>query len=390
MKIVALHRYFWPQPYPYAQMLKDIVFVLSGSGHTVTVVTTDSGLRNEQSNRSEWSRVNSVDIRTLPLGSEKRAGLVRKSANAIFFAVWSIWQLIVTRPDVVLVATTPPIVMAMIVRLMSRFLNFKYVYHCQDIHPEAMLLGGSIKNGIMYKFLRAVDRKNVNAAWKVITLSDDMRYTLEKRGCDTSHVSIINNFVFEEGKALSPFNSLSQKTEFLFAGSLGRLQNLEVIMRAICLLKMDTDIVFTIMGDGVMFREMLEIKKLNDLDNVEFLGQRSIAEAVEAMHKADVGIVSLAPDICGVAYPSKTMMYLGNGLPVFAIVDGDSSLHDYINSNELGMSVSHCDATTIADSIKLLARKLQNSPANRKHISEKARLDFGKERVLAKHVELYL
>ena len=388
MKIVILHRYFWPQPYPYAQMLKGIAEKLSGR-YSVSILTTDSGDVNEKLQRSKWSKTKSINIQALSLGDEKRAGLAKKVVNSIYFGHWICIKLLFSRADIVMVATTPPVIIATLVRWLSFIRGFKYVYHCQDIHPEGMLIGGKIRIGIAYRFLLYLDKKNINYAWKVITLSKDMKKTLEDRGCKVSHINIINNFIFVDNDGPASRENKKNKVHFLFAGSLGRLQNLDILMDGIILLKCREDIHFTFMGDGIMFDEMCRCKADNNLGNVELLGQRSINEAVQAMQLADVGVVSIGTDIGKVAYPSKTMMYLGNGLPILALVNEGSEIYSFINSKKLGCAVSPGSADDVAKSIGTMADIIKNSPFDRSSIKGVARAYFGKDIILKKHLDLY-
>ena len=392
MKILVLHRYFWPQAYPYAQMLKDIVEKLA-SKHTVSVLTTDSGGSDEKELRKEWSISENINIQALSLKSEKRAGLAKKAFNSVYFSFWIFYQLLTAKVDVVMVATTPPVIIAMIVRWVSYLRGFKYIYHCQDIHPEGMFLGGNIQKGLKYSTLLSIDKKNINAAWKVITLSKDMKQTLFERGCKTSHINIINNFIFKNDDLsfISPSikDTKNNKLHFLFAGSLGRLQNLDVLMQSLVLLKHRDDIRFTFMGDGVMFKKMTLCKEKNQLDSVEFLGQRSLQEAVTAMQMADIGVVSIGSNISSVAYPSKTMMYLGNGLPILALVDENTEIFEFINNNKIGKAIAPTSAENIARVLEVFTDELKNSPIDKPHVKNIAEATFSKDVILPQFLDLY-
>jgi len=370
-------------------MLKDITETLS-TKHTVSILTTNSGNPDEKELRQAWAQEQNINLDALSLGSEKRASIVKKATNSLYFGFWLIFKLITTKTDVIMVATTPPVIIAMIVRWVSCLKKIKYIYHCQDIHPEAMLLGGNIHQGFIYKLLRNIDKKNINSAWKVITLSKDMKKTLEERGCKTSHVTIINNFIFESSdNTSSPRKDKNDKIQFLFAGSLGRLQNLTLLIDSLVLLKHRNDIQFTFMGDGIMYEEMLRCKENNKLDNVEFLGQRSLKEAVEAMKAADVGIVSIGNHITRVAYPSKTMMYLGNGLPVMALVDEQTELYEFINNKEVGIAVAPSSPETIAKSIEKFVSRLKQKPIDKHYVEKTANTFFGKKTILNKFLETF-
>ena len=390
LKVLVLHRYFWPQSYPYAQMLKDITEEIS-TQHSVSVLTTSTGNFEEKNLRDKWSISKNINVEAIHLGAERKASLVKKFFNAAYFGFWVFFKLLTTNTDVVMVATTPPVIMAMFVRWMSYLRGFKYIYHCQDIHPEGMFFGGSIQKGRIYNLLLSIDKANVDAAWKVITLSKDMKQTLVGRDCKTSHVKIINNFIFENFAPCSTLlDNAGDKLTILFAGSLGRLQNLDVLMNSLVLLRHRKDLHFSFMGDGIMLDEMMTYKEENKLYNVSFLGQRTLKEAVAAMQVADFGIVSIGSSIAKVAYPSKTMMYLGNGLPILAIVDEGTEVFDFINKNRIGKAIAPISAQHIADGIETFIDEIKTSPINKYYVKGIAEREFGKEVILPKFLDLFL
>jgi len=178
-----------------------------------------------------------------------------------------------------------------VVRWTSYLKKFKYVYHCQDIHPEAMVFSNTINKSWYQKILLKIDIDNINSAWKVITLSRDMKNTLEKRGCKTSHIHLINNFIFEKKgeRGHQPLRN-NQKVRFLFAGSIGRLQNLDTLMEGIVLLNHRDDIEFTFVGEGVMLDRLRKITIENNLKSISFLGQKSLKDTINIMHRSDIGI----------------------------------------------------------------------------------------------------
>ena len=395
MKILILHRYFWPQAYPYAQMLKHIAEALAEKNE-VSILSTDTGSLDEKSNRYDWVTSKNITIQTLTLGPEKQANLLKKAFNSFLFGCWVLYKLFMTKTDVVMVATTPPVIIAMIVRWVSYLRGFKYVYHCQDIHPEGMLLSDSIQRGFIFNILLNIDKKNINSAWRVITLSQDMKHTLKMRGCKSSHISIINNFIFKsvDSSRLSfskdHLPDKRSKLQFLFSGSLGRSQNLEVLMKSLLLLKHRDDLFFKFMGDGVMFNEMNSLKKKHHLDNVEFLGQCDLEVAVSAMLEADIGIVSIGNKITSVAYPSKTMMYLGSGLPVLAIVDEDTELFNFVNSNHIGKAVPPTSAENIAKALEIFADESMTNAIDRIYVKKVADYHFGKRKIIQHFLDIFV
>lgn len=389
MKVLVIHRYFWPQNYPYATMLKSIVESLVSAGHHVDVLTTSDSSDAESSSREQWASQFNVNINSIALGSEKQHGLLRKVLNAFYFGTWILFRLLFWKQQVVLVATTPPVIIATLVRWASKIRGFNYVYHCQDIHPEAMSMTGTIRNRWLYLLLMKMDVQNINQAWKVITLSEDMRQTIKKRGCRIDHIELINNFIFEKLGVESTDSEQQNKIRFLFAGSLGRLQNLELMISSFEPFKYRDDVEFVIMGDGVLRRQLEHMKEDKKLANVHFCGQKPLNEALAAMRSSDVGLVSLSPGIIDVAYPSKCVMYFGNGLPVLAIIDEGSDLANLIAEEDIGLAVSPHSVSEISAVIAMMIDRCQTNPISHQHVQETAYRLFGKAVILEKFVSVF-
>ncbi|ATX82004.1 Glycosyltransferase involved in cell wall bisynthesis [Mariprofundus ferrinatatus] len=356
----------------------------------VEVLTTHENKSEIDERKQLETELGGLKVRSIKVAGGRGLSPVRKIIDALYFGIWVFIGLLRHRPTLAMVATTPPVIMGAIVRWASKLGGFEYIYHCQDIHPEAMKLNGNLSQGWVYRWLSFLDKNNVNQALHVIVLSNDMKKTLLKRGCRIDHVKIINNFVFEkpeEPKSTSLKNN--SVVHFLFAGTMGRFQNLDLLIDAIMRYKDRTDVEFYFMGDGVCRKALESRIRSNDIHNVFFLGQKSVHEAISAMANADFGIVSLAPNISEVAYPSKTMMYLSNGLPLFSIVDKGTELFDFINENGLGIAVTPDSIDEVENAIERAINLHKEKFFVKADVAKIAELHFGKKVVLDKFAEVF-
>lgn len=78
------------------------------------------------------------------------------------------------------------------------------------------------------------------------------------------------------------------------------------------------------------------------------------------MRSADLGLVSLAPKIVRYAYPSKTMTYLSEGLPLLILAETDSELSRSIEAEQIGFAVEPGDRLTIDSTLLALAEKQED------------------------------
>lgn len=388
-RVIIVHRYFWPNNYPYAMMLKEIAESLLAAGFEVTILTTRSGAKHENDLRNEWSIKHRSNIKTLKLKQEKQLSTIRKAGNAFYFGIWVFFKLLVSKPEFVWVATTPPIMNATLVRWTSKITGFKYLYHCQDIYPEALNINHYLSNTWLYRVLKRIDRKNIDSASSAIVLSNDMRRTLIDRGCLGHNIVVINNFSYYKAETQKTISD-SKKLRFLFAGSLGRFQNLEILMRALADFRNREEIEFCFMGDGILKPKLIQLKNELRLKNVLFVGQQTAEQAAIAMTIADFGIVSVAPNVTRVAYPSKTITYLSHGLPILALVDEESDLFRFIATEKIGYAVAPTSIEAIKHGIDQLLTNNKIDPIERQHVCETARRYFDKTTILTKMAETFI
>lgn len=91
------------------------------------------------------------------------------------------------------------------------------------------------------------------------------------------------------------------------------------------LIKNRKEIELIIVGAGSAKKNLILItKKLNA--NVIFYDYQSIKVAKKMLEQADIGLVSLRPNIYKYAYPGKIMTYLEQGKPIIAKVELESEI----------------------------------------------------------------
>ena len=155
--------------------------------------------------------------------------------------------------------------------------------------------------------------------------------------------------------------STTQKVNFTFAGNIGKMQNLDNIINAFCLLpdEYQKKSQLNIIGDG---SNLANLKKLsNNNPNIIFHGKQ-IREDMAKFYKAsDFLIVSLIDKpIFSVTVPAKTQTYIAAKKPILAIINGDVA--DIVNDNNLGISVDPSNVDLIKETFK----KCIDMPENEK------------------------
>lgn len=358
LRVLAVHRYFWPDTPPYASLLRAIVTRWAADGHRVDVLSTqpsykaDTALaRQPDEQRLDGARVFRVD---LPREHERP---VVRLANVARFAAAIVRHARANGPyDVIMASTAPPVAVGAAAALAARLTGARFLYHCMDIHPEIGRISGEFRNPVVFGLLRRLDSATCRSANRVIVLSEDMASALRQRPSrDGIRCEVINNFSLPDyettaGREVLPsgFGKPAGRFRVLFAGNLGRFQGLESVVDAMHCLRDRTDIELVLLGEGRAASALRE--RAGDLlgASVKFFPHQPVNVAREIMRTADAGLVTLTPGIYRYAYPSKTMAYLSEGLPLIVAVEPDSALSGFVRREGAGTTVAPGDPEALA------------------------------------------
>ena len=362
MRILAVYRHFWPDSPPYASMLRTITAHLVQDGHEVSVLSEQPGYKagDRAISAPVAETISGVRVRRLRRLPGGRFNLFHKAAGALF-PVRVVLNALVRRLrgeryDILWTATIPPAINGLGGWVAARLLGAKFVYHLQDIYPElAVHAGNWPERGLLSRTIGWIDRLNTQRADACIVLSDDMARTVEARGVDSGAVHVINNFMLDgfERDTVVPAElaKTSGRVRIIFAGNIGRFQGLEAFIEAARRIEHELpDVEFILLGDGVQVKTLKSAA--HDLSNVRFVPHMPFDAAKSVIATADFGLVSLQAGIYRTAYPSKTLTYLGLGVPVLAVIEPESVLARTILDEGVGTVAVDPSPDAIADAIR--------------------------------------
>jgi colanic acid biosynthesis glycosyl transferase WcaI len=398
MRILLIHRYFWPDSPPYASMLRAMGQHFAEQGHEVTVLTTQPSytaatakLRQPKTEMLDGMRV----IRRPMLPESKRNWLARLLNVALFQLHLALHLLFRRRAYHLVTATTmPPVVVAGVVSSCARLRGSRMLYHCMDLYPEIARISAGLPmgRGPLPALLGAWDRRTCKKAWRVVVLSEDMQRTLAARGLSTENVRVLNNFSLEAAPDSESQVEVSAKQvgEFrvLFAGNIGRFQGLETVLEAAQILSEQRTVQFHFLGDGAARAALTEQAGALLGKTVHFHGFQPLPVALAFMRSSELGIVSLQPKVIHSAFPSKTMTYLAAGLPLLTMVEADSSLAQLVVDHQVGAAVGQGDAAGLAAAILKIAESPEAHAEMRKRARALSEAEFVPAAALAKWDQL--
>lgn len=397
-RVVLIHRYFWPDTPPYAHILKEIACHLGDIGYDVTVLTCQPSYNRRSVGRAESRELmgENVKVHRWNVVDDRRSA-VRKGLNLVVFCARVLSaRRAVGDADVIMAASTPPIAIAKVTSWLAAWRGARFVYHKQDVYPEVVAAPGILRSRWLTRLLRSMDARTERKADRIVVLSEDMAETVRKRGTSADRLAIINNF--DPWREVEPAVQSSEDMggdrkrpmRVIFAGNLGRFQNLETLTEAMIELGDDPEIEFHIYGDGAMQDYLRDAVANHRVQNVWLHGYRQPDEIAKVLqYDADVGVVSVVPGVVRAAYPSKTMSYLRHGCPVLAIVEEDSELARSLERFGAGFQVDPVDPGSAADELRRLSKDRQVLADARGSAVRMYQESFSKERQLDRWAELF-
>lgn len=364
MRVLVVHRYYYPERVPCASIMRAIATRLSQDGHQVDVLSAKPNRLIEltSANETESDECDKVFVSRLSLPSEVGRPIWR-IINALHIGFALLFKAIFIRYDVIISTSIPPVLGGFFPSLAGKLTRARFIYYCMDLHPEIGRVSGDFSNPVLYRLMLRIDDWNCRRARPVLVHSEDMRNTLRARSRGVEYdIELLNNFAVptEHGSLIDSswhHDSNANQLKLIYSGNMGRFQGLDTLVRAMGLIAYRKDIELIMMGDGVAKPGLIALQRQLNA-NIRFYDYQPIGVAKEAIRRADIGVVMLIPDMYKYAYPSKTMAYLEQGRPIIAVIEEESELAKTMQSEGYGFCVPIGNAESLARLLSRLADDL--------------------------------
>ena len=207
--------------------------------------------------------------------------------------------------------------------------GMKVVSMLQDIWPDNAVQSGLVgEGGALYRYFEFFQRYVYRRSDRIVCISDDMKAFMVSKGIPQEKISVVYNWGYDDETIQIPWdeNSFVKKYALsrdlfyaVYAGNIGRMQNVELILQAADHLRQRQDIRFLIIGAGARKEQIQSMAEEMNLKNVEFLPFQSAELATSVYSAAGVNLIPLVPGGVKTALPSKTGVVLSCGRPtIFA------------------------------------------------------------------------
>jgi colanic acid biosynthesis glycosyl transferase WcaI len=375
MRILIISQFFTPEPF-----LKSLEFAkaLSARGHTVQVLTgfpnfpegkLYPGYRIRLFQRELIEGISVLRVALYP--SHDRSAL-RRAWNYVSFALSAaILGVLTVQKAEVIYAYHPPATIAFPALLIGTVRRIPVVYDVQDLWPDTLRATGMIRNSVVLRLVHYWCQATYRFSRKVVVLSPGFKDLLVKRGVPSGKIEIIYNWTLEQDIARGERNEplacqlgMAGKFNVLFAGTMGKAQQLETVVHAAERLQRTApQVQIVLAGGGVECENLKSIVREKQLHNVLFLPWRPVSEIGEVLNLADALLVQLRKDpLFQITIPSKIQSYLAVGKPVLVGVEGDAA--DLVKKAGAGLAYDSDSPDSLAAAIERLVSMPGNELAD--------------------------
>ena len=364
MRLIYFVQYFLPEKASGMQLVEDLLEGFAAQGWYVDLYTPTPtrGVTKEQRKAYAKMRIEKrcgrkVTIHRMHLYAEGR-NFIARALRYLIFSIECFWKAITVPADFIFTGSGPP-TQGVVVGLAKRISGKKFIYNLQDIFPDSLVTAGicSEKSPLM-KVGSWMECFTYRHADVIITISDNMKENVLRKGVPPEKVAVVRNWIDtdkvkpvarEDNRLFDELNLPREQFYVVYAGNLGKVQGVEVIIEAARLLKDHLDIQFVIFGNG---SEEESVKKLGaDLSNLSIFDLQSIERVSEVYSMGDVAIIPCKPGTGGSGMPSKTWTIMATGTPIIASFDLGGEMEQMMREADCGFCVEAGNAEKLSDAI---------------------------------------
>jgi glycosyltransferase involved in cell wall biosynthesis len=360
MKVVFFNRFFFPDASATSQILSDLAFHLAGHGTEVHVVTS-----RVTGNPAHEEIVRGVHVHRVAAPNALGHGLPRRARAYLGFlvAARSAAGRLVSRGDIVVAKTDPPLLSACVARLVKAR-GARLVVWLQDLFPEVAREYGVIGlRGLAGPALRRVRDTSLARADAVVAICDAMAERVRALECvapDRLHV--IHNWA--DGMAIRPIDGatnplrgewgLADEFVVAYSGNLGRVHEFETLLDAALRLRGIPGLRFVVIGHGPRLEEVRMRVARDGIDNVLFRPPQERDALARSLGVGDLHVSVLQPRFEGLVHPSKLYGIMAAGRPTLFVGSPAGETARILSAAGAGVVVSPGDGESLAREILAL------------------------------------
>ena len=381
LKILIVTQYFWPENF----RINDLVYFLKNKNLEVEILTGKPNYpggkiyEKYEKDPDSFKSFCNCNVHRVPILSRGSGSNTRLVFNYISFLIssiiYGIFKFRKKKFDYIFTFGTSPLTVALTSIILAKFCKSKTVLWVLDLWPEIIFDLGIFKNLHLKKILSKIMIFMFNRTDIILAQSKTYVKLIKAKINNNEKVFFFPSWpeIQQDNKKLDTLLPLKLDNNYLnifFTGSVGDAQNYKNFLEIINKTK-SLKIKWYIIGGGRRFKELIKIKSLNNLFNLELLDHISLSEVYHYQKKADILFISLKEgEALSGTIPGKFSTYLKFKKPILGLISGETK--DLINNYGVGLAFEPNQTDDLINQIpKLLELKQKNNLYNTFYNHEK-------------------
>lgn len=257
IKLLYIHQYFKFPSDSGGTRSYDLATSFAKEGIDVTVITSNSGLKNYKNQQKKWELIekDNITVWSLRCPYDNTMSFYKRISSFLSFMYHASLKVLQLDADIVL-ATSTPLTIGIPALLRRKIKKTPYVFEVRDVWPEVPIKMGFIKNSLISKGLYFFEKKIYDNASSIVPLSVGMEKSIKTRYKDKEYklMTIPNISEIHRFSTYAEVNDIKfdeSKKTLVYAGTLGYVNGIKYIVDLMFLVQKHTsDVYFYIIGSG--------------------------------------------------------------------------------------------------------------------------------------------
>ena len=365
MHVLYIHQYFATPKGSTGTRSYEFARRWIAAGHRVTVVTSPAQLTASDFGGVSPSlitrlSIDGINVIVLNVQYHQTMGFWRRMMAFVGFMILSTVMVLRMKNVDVVYATSTPLTVGIPALLAWWLRRWPYVFEVRDAWPAVPIAMGYIRNRLLIRFLRSVERTIYRGARAVVSLSAGMAASVRQQAPNGLPITTVPNSAdtdlfrpdIDPG-AIRSERHWEGRFVCIYTGAMGPANGLDTLVRAACHFQNDPAFLFVLFGQG---REKSRIVAAADELGLENM------QIADSLPKHALPAVIAASDVCLVTFANVKILqdnsankffdYLSAGKPV--VLNYGGWQREVLESAQAGLGCALGDERAFFENLALL------------------------------------
>lgn len=379
--VLIINQYYVPDVASTGHLLHELATEMARSGRSVSVTTCFPSYGPPETWQACPSRevAAGVSVRRMWTTRFSKDRLLGRLVNSITFLLpLAVRQFLRPRSAEICLYTSNPPYLGVIGGLVSLARRHPYVVLLHDSYPHMPTLLGKIRRG--GRLERAWHRMNRlmygRARGTIVLCRRAKELVCREYGLDPAKVHVVHNWadpaalrpVPKRDTAFARTHGLVEPFTILYSGNLGLYYDFDTLLSAAERL-VGEPFRLVLIGAGGKRQHLADEIRRRRLSNVLMLPYQPFETLNDSLNACDASLVTIAPGIEGISFPSKLYSSLAVGKPILALGEPGSELEEVVRGADCG---EWCRVGDV-DAVVAAVRRLMADPVRAEAMGRRAR-----------------